>query len=133
MQLEWHRTFSFGCQLTFCILSEKQNAASILWQQFKKICPFYFVKSRSREQCGKNKQELSDFTIKWILKCTFLQKPPATSTPTNKNAVKIGCSPGFSPEKATALRQILQKKGTAKVKPDPELSKSRSESIKVKT
>ena len=43
-----------------------------------------------------------------------------------------GYSPGqgFSPEKATALRQILQKKGTAKVKPDPELAKSKSELVK---
>jgi hypothetical protein len=30
---------------------------------------------------------------------------------------------GFSPEKETALRQYLQRKGTTKVKPDPELSK----------
>ena len=51
----------------------------------------------------------------------------------SKNSVKSsGYSPGqgFSPEKATALRQILQKKGTAKVKPDPELAKSKSELVK---
>ena len=44
-----------------------------------------------------------------------------TSTPDVKKIVQVQ---GFSPEKETALRQYLQRKGLTKVKPDPELSKS---------
>ena len=44
-----------------------------------------------------------------------------TSTPDVKKIVQVQ---GFSPEKETALRQFLQRKGLTKVKPDPELSKS---------
>ena len=37
---------------------------------------------------------------------------------------------GFSPEKTNALRQYLERKGTTKVKPDPELSKTRGDHLK---